>query len=254
MTSGSPASSRTCRRPMWKVSPVGCSASPAPVDPAEERRDGRIVGQRPQPAGPGGAERLAGEGVDADVAGLGGPVAHPGQALTGAEQVLPLGGEDGVWRAALERGVGRPVARDGVREPGGHRRTGCLGGGCRRDRRRRLVGTGGAGRRHCGPPWSARGLADGSDPPAGVAPTAQGVASAARRSGGRRPATTGCAAIAHELSSLVASIGYGSTELRRRGRPPRRRGRRHGRDGRVGSDRRAATLRHDQRRWWRCRR
>ena len=67
-----------------------------PVDPAEERRDGRIVGQCPQPAGAGGAERLAGEGVDADVAGPGGGVAHPRQALTGAQQVVTLGGEDGV--------------------------------------------------------------------------------------------------------------------------------------------------------------
>ena len=88
---------------------------------------------------------------------------------------------------------------------GGHRDpTGRLAGGAVG---RRLVGVGGAGRRHCGPPWSARGLADGSDPPAGVDPTAQGVASAAWRSGGRRPATTGCAKVAHERSRVVPRVG-----------------------------------------------
>ena len=46
MTTGSPASSRTCRRPMWKVSPVGCARRGRSIRPKNGGRPDR----RPAPA------------------------------------------------------------------------------------------------------------------------------------------------------------------------------------------------------------
>src|SRR5439155_26247261 len=65
------------------------------VEPAEEQRRGRVVGEGGQPAGQGPAERLGGEGVAGDVPAGGeqggGPVPHPPEGGPGRGEVELFG-------------------------------------------------------------------------------------------------------------------------------------------------------------------
>src|SRR3954454_19144765 len=121
MTTGSPPASRTCRRPMWKVS-VPLSVRPknggapggAGGGGGRPGRGGAAPSEGAAGPGAGAPEPFGGPGVDAGVGdGVRGGT-HLGQAVGRARQVGALGGEDGIGgggRLAAGGGHGRRTLR-----------------------------------------------------------------------------------------------------------------------------------------------
>jgi hypothetical protein len=117
-------------RPAHRRAPVdddgvarGVADVPAPdvealrvrVGATEERRDAGVVRQGDEPFGARGAQPFGGPGVDAGVGDRDGGGAHLGEAVGRADEVLALGGEDGIGGGLVEGGG---VGREGRRRHG----------------------------------------------------------------------------------------------------------------------------------------